>query len=102
MEGVFTGIERAALPKRATCSDFARQPRKVLTALPGADLCRLRLLGDLHHVISIGLPRPNDLVRHGCRKSRAPKRALRSVAQFNASGWCVKPPSPGGCFVHDI
>lgn len=53
----------------------------------------------------MGLPGPKDLVRHGCRKSRAPfKLALRSpfcVAQINASVWWVKPPSSGGCFVHD-
>jgi hypothetical protein len=63
------------------------------------------LLDDLHHVISMGLPGPKDLVRHGCRKSRTPfKLALRSpfsVSQIHTSGSWIKPPSSGGCFVHD-
>ena len=65
----------------------------------------LRLFGDLHHVISMGLSGPKDLVRHSCRQSRAPlKLALRSpfgVSQIDTSGCWVKPPSFGGCFVHD-
>ena len=67
--------------------------------------CGIRPSGDLHHVISMGLSGQKDLVRHGGRKSRAPfKLALRSpfrVAQIDASGWWVEPPSSGGCSVRD-
>jgi len=63
------------------------------------------LLDDLHHVISMGLPGPKNLVRHGYRKRRTPfKLALRSpfsVSQIHTSGWWVEPPYSGGCFVHD-
>jgi hypothetical protein len=34
MEGVFTGIERAALPKRVVCSDFAATAAMISAALP--------------------------------------------------------------------
>lgn len=63
------------------------------------------LLGDLHHVISMRLSGPEDLIRHSYRKSGAPfKLALRApfrAFQIDASGWWVKPPSSGGCFVND-
>ena len=63
------------------------------------------LLDGLHHVISMGFPGPKDLVRHGYRESRTPfKLALRSpfsVSQIHTSGSWIKPPSSGGCFVHD-
>jgi hypothetical protein len=51
------------------------------------------------------LPGPKDLIRHGRGKSRTPlKLSLRppfGVAQINATGCWVKPPSSGGRFVHD-
>ena len=65
----------------------------------------VRLLGDLHHVISMRLSRLKDLIRHSDCKSRAPlKLPLRPpfrAFQIDASGRWVKPPSSGGCLVND-
>jgi len=65
----------------------------------------LPLLGDSHHVISMRLSGPKDLIRHSYRKSRAPfKLSLRApfrAFQIDASGWWVKPPSSGRRFVND-
>jgi hypothetical protein len=65
----------------------------------------LRLLGDPHHVISMRLSGPKDLIRHSYRESRAPfKLSLRAplrAFQIDASGWWVKPPSSGSRFVND-
>jgi hypothetical protein len=65
----------------------------------------LRALGDSHHVISMRLSGPEDLIRHGYRKRRAPfKLSLRApfgAFQIDASGWWVKPPSSGGCLIND-
>jgi hypothetical protein len=63
------------------------------------------LLSDSHYVISMRLSGPKDLIRHSHRKRRAPfKLSLRApfrAFQIDASGWWVKPPSSGGCFVND-
>jgi hypothetical protein len=65
----------------------------------------LRALGDSHHVISMRLSGPKDLIRHGYRKRRAPfKLSLRApfgAFQIDASGGWVKPPSSGGCLIND-
>jgi len=65
----------------------------------------LRLSRYLHHVVSMRLTWPENLIRHGYRKSGTPfqlsPRSPLGALQIDTScGW-HKSPSPGRCFMHD-